>query len=202
MSSGSDHGGGAESALNVPNALTILRLVGVPLFIWAILTHRDALAVVVLMASGSTDYLDGKIARHYHLVTRLGQHLDPLADRLYIASTLLGLAWREIIPWWLVALLVIRDVFVFALYPVVRSHGLPVPPVHFIGKAATFNLLCGFPLILLGQFDNWLGAVSLPLGWAFAWWGTGLYLVGAAIYAWQVFVMVAEQRRRRQVVGA
>ena len=59
MSSGSDHGGGAESALNVPNALTILRLVGVPLFIWAILTHRDALAVVVLMASGSTDYLDG-----------------------------------------------------------------------------------------------------------------------------------------------
>ncbi|USQ82046.1 CDP-alcohol phosphatidyltransferase family protein [Ornithinimicrobium faecis] len=202
MSSTDDRGGRAGAVLNVPNVLSSLRLVGVPLFLWAILTDQDVLAVIVLMASGVTDYLDGKIARHFGLVTTLGQYLDPMADRLYIASTLFGLAWREIIPWWLVLAIVARDLFVLSLYPVVRSYDLPVPPVHFIGKAATFNLLCGFPLILLGQFDTWLGAAVLPVGWAFAWWGTGLYALGAALYAWQVGVMVAQRRRQWQAVGA
>ncbi|WP_114907627.1 CDP-alcohol phosphatidyltransferase family protein [Ornithinimicrobium murale] len=201
MSSTAGRGGRQRGVVNVPNLLSGLRLVGVPLFLWAILTHQDVLAVVVLMASGVSDYLDGKIARHYGLITELGKYLDPLADRLYIASTLFGLAWREIIPWWLVLGLVARDAFVLGLYPVVRSYQLPVPPVHFIGKAATFNLLCGFPLILLGQFDNWLGAAVLPIGWAFTWWGTGLYVLGAAVYAWQVGVMVAQRRRQWQAVG-
>ncbi len=201
VSSTAGRGGRQRGVVNVPNLLSGLRLVGVPLFLWAILTHQDVLAVVVLMASGVSDYLDGKIARHYGLITELGKYLDPLADRLYIASTLFGLAWREIIPWWLVLGLVARDAFVLGLYPVVRSYQLPVPPVHFIGKAATFNLLCGFPLILLGQFDNWLGAAVLPIGWAFTWWGTGLYVLGAAVYAWQVGVMVAQRRRQWQAVG-
>lgn len=202
VSSTAGRGGRQVSALNVPNLLSTLRLVGVPLFLWAILTDRDALAAVILMASGVSDYLDGKIARRFGLITELGKYLDPLADRLYIASTLFGLAWRDIVPWWLVLVLVARDLFVFGLYPVVRSYELPVPPVHFIGKAATFNLLCGFPLILLGQLDHWVAPVVLPVGWAFAWWGTGLYLLGAVIYAWQVSVMVAQRRRQWQAVGA
>ena len=202
VSSTTGRGGRSGGVLNVPNVLSSLRLLGVPLFLWAILSHQDALAVVVLMASGVSDYLDGKIARHYGLITRVGQYLDPLADRLYIASTLFGLAWREIIPWWLVLAIVARDVFVLSLYPLVRSYELPVPPVHFIGKAATFNLLCGFPLILLGQFDFWGAVAVLSVGWAFAWWGTGLYVLGAALYAWQVGVMVAQRRRQWQAVGA
>ncbi len=186
----------------MPNVLSTLRLVGVPVFLWAILTHQDVLALVVLMASGVTDYLDGKIARHYGLVTKLGQYLDPLADRLYIASTLFGLAWREVIPWWLVLLLIARDAFILGMYPAVHTFRVPVPPVHYIGKAATFNLLYAFPLLLLGQFDTWLGTAALPVGWAFAWWGTGLYWLGAAVYAWQVGVMVATRRRQWQAVGA
>lgn len=187
---------------NVPNILSMLRLVGVPVFLWALLTHRDVLALVVLMGSGISDYLDGKIARHYGLVTKLGQYLDPIADRLYITTTLFGLAWREIIPWWLVLGLVARDAFILAMYPTVRAYRVPVPPVHFIGKAATFNLLCAFPLLLLGQFAGWLGAVALPVGWAFVWWGTGLYWLGALLYAWQVSTMVAQRRRQLQAVGA
>lgn len=201
MSSVRETGGWQRGSLNLPNLLSCLRLVGVPVFLWAILTHQDGLALIVLMLSGVTDYLDGKIARHYNLITTLGSYLDPIADRLYIASTLFGLAWREIIPWWLVVLLIARDAFILGMYPAVRTFRVPVPPVHYIGKAATFNLLYAFPLLLLGQFDGWVGTAALPVGWAFAWWGTALYWLGGLIYAWQVAVMIFARRRHLQAVG-
>jgi cardiolipin synthase len=163
----------------------MLRLVCVPIFLWLILTRQDNWALVILTLSGVSDYLDGKIARECNLVSRVGQLLDPLADRLYILSTLLGLAWREIIPWWLVAILVCREVFGTGLLMVVRHYGYRALPVHFIGKAATFDLLYAFPLILLGQGDSMFATVALPIGWAFAWWGTVLYWVAGIMYAWQ-----------------
>ncbi len=83
----------------LPNVLSMSRLVVVPIFLWLILNYQDGWAVVVLTLSGISDYFDGKIARKYNLVSKVGQLLDPLADRLYILSTLFGLAWREIIPW-------------------------------------------------------------------------------------------------------
>ena len=168
-----------------PNVLSMLRLVGVPIFLWLILSHHDGWAVVVLTLSGVSDYFDGKIARKYDMVTRVGQLLDPLADRLYILSTLFGLAWRLVIPWWLVAILVGREVFGTALVMVVRHYGYRALPVHFIGKAATFCLLWAFPLILLGQSDGALATTALTWGWAFAWWGTVLYWVAGVMYAVQ-----------------
>jgi cardiolipin synthase len=180
-----------------PNVLSMLRLLGVPLFLWLILSRHDGWAVVVLTVSGVSDYLDGKIARHYNLVSRVGQLLDPLADRLYILTTLLGLAWREIIPWWLVAILVSREVFGTVLLLVVRHYGYRALPVHFIGKAATFNLLWAFPLILFGQGESMIATVALPIGWAFAWWGTVLYWVAGVMYAVVArdFVRVAKAAR-------
>jgi cardiolipin synthase len=169
----------------LPNVLSMVRLVFVPIFLWLILTGQDNWAVVVLGLSGVTDYLDGKIARRYNLVTRFGQLLDPLSDRLYILSTLLGLASRNVIPWWLVAILVAREVFGTVLLMVVRHYGYRALPVHFIGKAATFDLLFAFPLILLGQGDSMFAAVALPIGWAFAWWGTAFYWVAGIMYAMQ-----------------
>ena len=168
-----------------PNVLSMLRLVCVPVFLWLILTRQDNWALLVLTLSGVSDYLDGKIARHYNLVTQVGQLLDPLADRLYILSTLLGLAWRGIIPWWLVAILASRELFGTVLLLIVRHHGYRALPVHFVGKAATFNILFAFPLILLGQGHSMFAAVSLPVGWAFAWWGTVLYWVAGVMYAIQ-----------------
>ena len=175
----------SDRVLTPPNVLSMLRLVCVPIFLWLIWTGQDNWAVVVLTLSGVSDYLDGKVARHYNLVTRVGQLLDPLADRLYILSTLLGLAWREIIPWWLVAILVGREVLGTALVMVVRHYGYRALPVHFIGKAATFCLLFAFPVILLGQGDSMFATFSLPIGWAFAWWGTVLYWVAGVMYAVQ-----------------
>jgi cardiolipin synthase len=189
----------SNRVLTVPNALSLLRLVGVPLFLWLLIDgSHTAWAAVVLMVSGVTDYLDGKIARHYGLVTRVGQVLDPLADRLYILATLLGLGWVEAIPWWLVGVLLAREVFIAALGPVLRAYQLPLPPVHFIGKAATFNLLSAFPLILLGQGESTAATVVLVVGWAFAWWGTVLYWVAGIMYAVQVRQMVRDAGSSRE----
>ena len=184
----------SNRVLTVPNALSALRLVGVPVFLWAILSERDGLAIVLLMASGLTDYLDGKIARTYGLVSRVGQLLDPIADRLYIVSTLLGLAWREIIPWWLVAVLFAREAFMAVVVLIAKRHGWVGLPVHFAGKAATFNLLYAFPLLLLADGDRTPSPTAAPAGWAFAWWGTALYWVAGILYALQLRALLQARR--------
>lgn len=175
-----------DRVLTLPNALSALRLLGVPAFIWAIATKHDAIALGILMASGITDYLDGKIARHYGLVSRVGQLLDPIADRLYIVTTLLGLAWRDIIPWWLVAVLFAREAFMAVVVLIAKRHGWTGLPVHFIGKAATFNLLYSFPALLMADGDGWLASFARPVAWGFAWWGTVLYWVAGILYAVQL----------------
>ncbi len=181
----------SDRVLTLPNVLSVLRLVGVPLFLWAILTEHDAIAVITLTLSGLSDYLDGKIARRYGLESRLGQLLDPFADRLYIATTLLGLAVRDIIPWWLVWALVGREVLLAGVLLWVKRHGQTGLPVHFIGKAATFNLLYAFPLLLLAQGDSTFADWALPIGWAFAWWGTLLYWIAGVMYIVQARQVVA-----------
>nr|WP_202881744.1 CDP-alcohol phosphatidyltransferase family protein [Pedococcus badiiscoriae] len=175
----------------MPNVLSVLRLVGVPIFLWAILAEHDIIALVTLMLSGVSDYLDGKIARRFGLESRLGQLLDPFADRLYIATTLLGLALRHIIPWWLVGVLVSREVLLAAVLWWIRRYGQTGLPVHFVGKAATFNLLYAFPLLLLGEGTSTFAHWALPIGWAFAWWGTVLYWVAGVMYIVQARQVVA-----------
>ncbi|HEX8972384.1 CDP-alcohol phosphatidyltransferase family protein [Oryzihumus sp.] len=187
----------SDRVFTLPNVLSMLRLVGVPLFLWLILTGHDGWALTVLALSGVSDYLDGKIARRFGLISRVGQLLDPLADRLYILSTLLGLAWREIIPWWLVAVLVAREVLGTVLLLVVRRQGVIGLPVHFVGKAATFNLLYAFPLLLLGEGSSAFAAVARPVGWAFAWWGVALYWVAGIMYAVQVRDLLRSLRQAR-----
>jgi len=176
----------------VPNALSVLRLLGVPLFLWLVLRpafhgpHMDGWAILVLALSGLTDYLDGKIARAFGQTSRIGALLDPAADRLYILATLVGLAWRDIIPIWLVVLLVGRDVLMAIPLAVLRRHGYGPPPVHYMGKAATFNLLYAFPLLLLGDGHSALNDLAGAVGWAFAIWGTTLYWLAAGLYVFQV----------------
>ncbi|HET7304696.1 MAG TPA: CDP-alcohol phosphatidyltransferase family protein [Segeticoccus sp.] len=169
----------------IPNVLSMARLVGVPIFLWLIFAHIDVWALVVLGLSGVSDYLDGKIARQFGLESRLGQLLDPIADRLYILSTLLGLAWRDVIPWWVVAVLLAREAFGVLVMVGVRRLGYVGLPVNFVGKAATFALLYAFPLLLLAQVSDGAATVAVPLGWAFAWWGMVLYWLAGAMYAVQ-----------------
>ncbi|NMD46718.1 MAG: CDP-alcohol phosphatidyltransferase family protein, partial [Propionibacterium sp.] len=114
---------------------------------------------------------------------KLGQALDPLADRLYILATLTGLAIREIIPWWMVVLLISRDVLMAAVVlPLLRTRGFITLPVHFLGKTATFCLLYAFPMVLLGAgAEPWALAFRV-IGWAFALWGAALYWCAGLMY--------------------
>jgi CDP-diacylglycerol--glycerol-3-phosphate 3-phosphatidyltransferase len=180
----------SDRVVTLPNALSVLRLVGVPFFFWLVLTEHDGAAVLVLMISGVTDYLDGKIARAWGQTSRLGTLLDPAADRLYILATLIGLTIRDVVPRWLTRLLIGRDVLLATTLPLLKRHGYGPLPVHYLGKAATFNLLCGFPLILLGEWTNAVGDVAHALGWAFAIWGTSLYWWAGILYLVQVRSLV------------
>ena len=178
-----------DRILTVPNLLSALRLAGVPLFLyWVLGTHQDGRAILLLMFAGATDYFDGAIARRYQQFSRLGQLLDPAADRLYILATLLALVLRDGLPLWWAAALIGRDVLLALTLPVLRRHGYGPLPVHFLGKAATFNLLYAFPMLLaaLPGRDDLLATVFRPLGWAFAAWGSVLYLWAGVLYVRQV----------------
>ncbi|HEY5821110.1 MAG TPA: CDP-alcohol phosphatidyltransferase family protein [Propionibacteriaceae bacterium] len=176
----------------LPNVLSILRLAGIPLMVWLIVgPQADLVAVLVLAAAGFTDWLDGFLARRWHQTSRLGQMLDPIADRLYILAVLFSLAVRTVIPWWLVAVLVGREVMIGLLVPVLRTRGYSSLPVHFLGKSATFCLLYAFPLILLGAGDSGLALGARVLGWAFALWGTGLYWWAGFLYLNQTVRLVS-----------
>jgi cardiolipin synthase len=188
----------SERTLTLPNVLSIVRLVGVPIFLWAIVTQHDTIALVTLMASGLTDYADGKIARTFHMESKLGQFLDPIADRLYILTTLVGLAWRDVIPLWLVLVLVSREVAMTLMLLYLRTRGQVGLPVHFVGKAATFNLLYAFPLLLLADSPGTLGDIARPMGWAFAWWGIVLYWLAAVLYALQAHFVLT---RKKEVIS-
>ncbi|WP_240619284.1 CDP-alcohol phosphatidyltransferase family protein [Blastococcus sp. TF02-8] len=179
----------------VPNALSVLRLLGVPLFLWLLLgPEEDGWALVVLMVSGFTDWADGKLARWLDQGSRLGALLDPAADRLYIVSTLVALALREVVPVWLVAVLVGRELVLGVMLLVLRAHGYPPLQVHYLGKAATLLLLYAFPVLLLADGEGALADVAAPFAWALTIWGTALYLVAGAFYVVQVVGLVARDR--------
>ncbi|GII99085.1 CDP-diacylglycerol-phosphatidylglycerol phosphatidyltransferase [Sediminihabitans luteus] len=171
--------------LTVPNLISIARLALVPVFGVLIAQERDAAALVVLAVSGASDWLDGYLARRLHQTSRLGQMLDPAADRLFILVTLVGLAWRDIIPLWLLVVVVARDVLMLCLLPALARHGHGPLAVTFAGKAGTFALLYAFPLLLLATAPGPVGDVAAALGWAFAWWGVGLYWVAGVQYVRQ-----------------
>lgn len=171
----------------VPNLLSFLRLLGVPVFLWLVLGPRaDGWAIAVLAVAGFTDWLDGKIARAFNQVSKLGRIIDPAADKLYVFATIAALLVREVIPWWLAAIIVGRELFVASFFPVLRKHGYRALQVHFLGKAAMFNLMYAFPLLFLASHSGWYADIARVVGWAFALWGTGLYWWAGALYAIQV----------------
>ncbi|GAA0427512.1 CDP-diacylglycerol--glycerol-3-phosphate 3-phosphatidyltransferase [Acrocarpospora corrugata] len=180
----------------IPNLLSFLRLLGVPVFLWLILGPKaDGWAIALLMLAGFSDWLDGKLARAWNQTSRLGRLIDPAADRLYILATLLGLLLREIIPWWLVALVLARDLLLLCMVPILRRLGYgPALPVHFLGKAATANLMYAFPLLFLAAHAGWYSEISAIFGWAFVIWGTGLYWWAGVLYVVQVRMLARAPR--------
>jgi len=180
--------------VNIPNLLSFLRIALVPVFLWLLLNEMFLSAIVVLMVAGVTDFLDGYIARKLNQMTKLGKVLDPVADRLYIFATLLALSVTGNIPWWLAALVISRDVLMLISLPALASLGYATLPVHLLGKASTFALLYSFPLLLMGKIFVEAQFILLPLAWAFAWWGVGLYWWSGFVYLWHLILLWREAR--------
>ncbi|WP_127500986.1 CDP-alcohol phosphatidyltransferase family protein [Actinoplanes solisilvae] len=180
----------------IPNVISFFRLLGVPLFLYLLLgPHHDVAAVIVLAIGGTTDWVDGFVARRMNSVSRLGELLDPFADRLYILATLIGFTVRGLVPYWLTGALLLRELVVAIALLVLRRHGYTAAlPVHYVGKTGTFVLLAAFPMILLAKavpsIDWWAG----PVGWGLAWWALGLYWSAGVLYLIQTVRLLRAAR--------
>jgi cardiolipin synthase (CMP-forming) len=187
----------------VPNVISFVRLLGVPLFLYLLLgPHHDAAAVAVLAVGGTTDWVDGYVARRLGQVSRLGELLDPFADRLYILAALIGLTVRDVIPWWLTIALLAREAVLGVALLVLRRHGYGPPAVHYVGKTGTFVLLVAFPVMLLAKAAPSIHAVAAPIGWGLAWWALGLYWAAAVLYLTQTAALLRADRAAARRAGA
>ncbi len=172
-----------DRIVTIPNLLSLVRLAGVPVFLYLLLgPQADGWALAILMLSGFTDWADGKLARLLNQMSRLGALLDPFVDRLYVITTLIAFVARDIIPWWVAAILIGRDLLLALTLPIYRRRGLPPPEVVYLGKAATFALMFALPLLLAAQMDQAWSALAHATGYALLVWGTALYVWTAGIY--------------------
>jgi cardiolipin synthase (CMP-forming) len=182
--------------VNVPNLLSFLRILLVPVFLWLLLHELFLAAIAVLAFAGLTDFLDGYLARKLNQTTKLGKMLDPVADRLYIFATLLALSATGYVPWWLAGLVILRDVLMLISLPVLASVGYRSLPVHYLGKASTFALLYSFPLLLMGKIFTEAAFIITPIAWAFALWGVALYWWSGFVYLWQLVLLIRKERQK------
>jgi cardiolipin synthase len=186
----------SDRVVTLPNLLSLLRLLGVPLFLWLLLgPEADGWAIVVLALSGVTDWADGKLARALGQSSKLGALLDPAADRLYIVATLVAFVLRDVIPLWVVVVLLGRELVLGLTLLALRRAGWPPLQVHYLGKAATFLLLYAFPLLLLADGDNPVASVAQPIAYALTIWGAALYVLAGFFYVVQAVGLLAGGRR-------
>jgi cardiolipin synthase len=186
---------GLGPVLTVPNIISFARLLGVPVFLYLFLaTDATGWAITVLAVGGLSDWVDGFAARRLKQVSRLGELLDPLADRLYILATLFALTFKDVVPWWFTIALLAREAVMVLCLVVLRVLGHGPPPVHYVGKTATAILLMGFPMMLLAKFSEAARPWALPSGWALLWWGIVLYWVAAVFYFIQATIHVRAGR--------
>lgn len=171
-----------DRLLTIPNMLSFLRLLAVPVFGWLILVGHDVAAVILLAVSGATDWLDGFLARTLHQTSLLGARLDPVADRLYILTAVVVMTVRGLVPWWLLAVLAARDLLLLCLLPSLRRSGRVALPVNLVGKAGTMLLLLAFPLMLVGSSASFGLVAAEWLGWILALSGTIAYWAAGVLY--------------------
>nr|WP_221247418.1 CDP-alcohol phosphatidyltransferase family protein [Gordonia humi] len=176
--------------------MSVARLLLIPVFIWLLLVEESAgWAFVVLFVSGLTDWLDGKLARWLGQSSKLGALLDPAADRLYVIVIPICFGIRDFVPWWMIAVIIGRDVLLFATAPLLSARGITALPTLYVGKAATFALMSAFPWLLAGHIDGWVGTVTYPIGWAFLIWGVGMYVWSMVLYWIQTVAVVRTMPR-------
>jgi cardiolipin synthase len=174
----------------VPNLISFTRLLLVPAFIWAFLTSRDILGAVLLVVIGSTDWVDGFVARKFDQVSELGKLLDPVADRIAIVAVLVVFAVKEVLPVPLAAVLLLRDLIVAVAFPILERRGMERIPVNRTGKWATAAIFTGVSLLAGALASSGSLADAAQTG------GLAFLSVGAVLYWAAGFLYVGEVRRR------
>lgn len=172
----------------IPNIISFARLLTIPVFLWLVWQGHELAGFIVLVVAVSTDFVDGLVARKLNQISRLGMFLDPLADRLFIAAVVVALAMREVVPLWLVILVVLRDVLLGIGAAILSRYGAGVLPVKWMGKWATFALLASLPLFLLAALVETIEVVVVPFAWAVA-------LAGTVLYWWVGFIYLFDALR-------
>lgn len=173
----------SSAVWTVPNAISMVRLALIVVFAVLFAARQDGWAIAALAAAGISDFLDGFLARRWHQVTRLGRLLDPAADRLLTVAMVLALAARGFIPWWLVAVLLVRDALVAATLVIAHHHHVESSQVTYVGKAATFGLYVCLPGAYLSMvaLADWpwlhtLAIVGATMAAVLYWWSGAWYI--------------------------
>jgi cardiolipin synthase (CMP-forming) len=168
---------GSDRILTVPNGITAVRLACVPLFVWLLFgAHRQTVAAIVLAVLGSTDWVDGFVARRFNQVSTVGKVLDPTADRILVATGVISVIVAGAVPLWFGLLTVVREGLVSAAVLLLASLGAERIDVLWVGKAGTFGLMFAYPTFLLAhghagwqhpiEIVAWVSAVpALVLAW-------------------------------------
>jgi cardiolipin synthase (CMP-forming) len=166
-----------DRILTVPNAVTTLRLLCIPLFVWLLFgAHRQTAAAGLLAALGATDWVDGYVARRFHQVSTLGKVLDPVADRVLVATAVISVIVAGAVPLWFGVATVAREVLVSVAVLTLAALGAERIDVLWVGKAGTFGLMVAYPIFLVAHGNAgwqqplevvaWLiGVPALVLAW-------------------------------------
>jgi len=179
----------------VANAVSVVRLMAIPVFLWLVIEDRLLIAFVLLVVAVLTDFVDGMIARRMNEITKLGQFLDPFADRLFIAATVIALAIQDVVPWWFVIAVMLRDALLGIGGVVMARFGAATLPVKWWGKVATFAMLVVLPLFLLGAVVPEVGEITNPIAWVLALATVALYWVVGFSYLFDA-ISIAQKATR------
>jgi len=184
------------------NVISVVRLMAIPVFLYLVILDRLVVAFVLLVVAVLTDFVDGMVARKMNQITRLGQFLDPFADRLFIAATAVALALQDVVPWWFVVAVMLRDALLGIGGLVMSRYGHATLPVKWWGKVSTFGLLFVLPLFLLGAIVAHYGSsawseVLLTIAWPIAIAAVVLYWIVGFSYLFDAIRLAKQATRER-----
>jgi len=191
----------SSKIFTLANLVSVIRLMAIPVFLYLVIEDRLLAAFILLVAAVLTDFVDGIIARRMNQITRLGQFLDPFADRLFIAATVVALAIQGVVPWWFVVAVMLRDALLGVGGIVMSRYGHATLPVKWWGKVATFGLLFVLPLFLLSVMvteyaSASLGQTLMAIAWPIAVAAVGLYWVVGFSYLFDAIRLAQEATRK------
>ena len=193
---------GRDRILTVPNAITLVRLACIPLFLWLLFgAGRQSEAAVLLAVLGATDWVDGFVARRFRQVSTLGKVLDPLADRVLVVTAVIAIIVYGAVPLWFGVATLAREVVVSGAVLLLAMLGATRIDVLWVGKAGTFALMFSYPAFLLGYGSaGWQGPIRV-IAWITGIIGLTLAWVAAASYVPVARKALAEGQRSRTQKG-